>query len=195
MQSRIADQAIKLFQKDGYEAISMRRIAQEVGCTVATVYRYYERKIDILRDLWGRVFVTLFDRLDQIAERHPDPTERLNAVALAYVSFWLDNRDHYFMVFMSSNVEQSDVSIFVQNDALLARFQIFQRGIADAAAHVLPDVELKLRFDLLMCALNGISHNLITISAYPWSSPTALVHAAVASILDSPHQGLSNPSR
>jgi AcrR family transcriptional regulator len=180
MQARIAENALRLFQQDGYEAISMRRLAQEVGCTVMTLYRYYERKIDILRDLWARVFEILFDSLDQLAELHPDPVDRLKTVALGYVSFWLEHRDHYFMVFMSSNVEQSDVSIFVQDDALLGRFQIFQRGLADASVDGLGEADLKVKSEMLLCALNGITQNLITISAYPWSSPEVLVNAAIS---------------
>lgn len=180
MQARIAENALRLFQQDGYEAISMRRLAQEVGCTVMTIYRYYERKIDILRDLWARVFEELFDSLDQLAKLHPDPIDRLQAVAFGYVSFWLEHRDHYFMVFMSSNVDQSDVSIFVQDDALLGRFQIFQRGLADASFDGLSEADLTVKSEMLLCALNGITQNLITISAYPWSSPQVLVNAAIS---------------
>jgi AcrR family transcriptional regulator len=190
MKARIAEHALRLFQQDGYEAISMRRLAQEVGCTVMTIYRYYERKIDILRDLWARVFEILFDSLDEIAKLHPDPLDRLSAVALGYVNFWLEHRDHYFMVFMSSNVDQSDVSIFVQDDALLERFQIFQRGLADAADGGLNEADLKVKSEILLCGLNGIAQNLITISAYPWSSPHVLVNAAIAGAI-----GIRGPSR
>ncbi len=185
MKALIADHALRLFQEDGYAAISMRRLAREVGCTVMTVYRYYERKIDILRDLWARVFETLFDSLDQLTELYSDPTDRLEAVALGYVSFWLEHRDHYFMIFMSSNVDQSDVSIFVQDDALLGRFQIFQRGIAEASKDDLSEADLKVKSEVLLCALNGIAQNLITISAFPWSSPKRLVHATVHGIVGS----------
>lgn len=183
MQARIADHALRLFQQHGYEAISMRRLAREVGCTVMTIYRYYERKIDILRDLWARVFETLFDSLDRLAESHTDPVVRLKSVALGYVTFWLEHRDHYFMVFMSSNVDQSDVSIFVQDDALLARFQIFRRSLAEASAAAPNEADLEVKSQVLLCALNGITQNLITISAYPWSSPKMLVDAVVCSIV------------
>lgn len=182
MQAKIADHALSLFQQEGYEAISMRRLAREVGCTVMTVYKYYERKIDILRDLWARVFETLFDGLDDIAERHADPVQRLEAVALGYVSFWLEHRQHYFMVFMSSHVDQTDVSIFVANDALLTRFQIFRRCFVEASAETLSEDELKVKSELLLCVLNGIAQNLITISAYPWPDAETLVRAAVRSI-------------
>lgn len=69
------------------------------------------------------------------------------------------------MVFMSSNVDQSDVSIFIHDDALLARFAIFQRGIVEACLN----------------ELNGISQNLITIRAYPWSSSDELMRTAARS--------------
>jgi AcrR family transcriptional regulator len=185
MRLRIAEHALQLFQKNGYHAISMRQLAQAVGCTVMTLYRYYPRKIDILRDLWAQVFETLFDDLDQEAKRHSDPIQRIEAIALGYVQFWLKNRDHYFLVFMSSEVDQTDVSIFVGDAPVLARFQIFQQGIAETSADVFPEADLKVKSELLLCALNGISHNLITIGAYPWSSPDILVRSAVRSVIGS----------
>lgn len=183
MKARIIDTAYRLFLVDGFDAVSMRRLATEVGCTVMTVYNYYPRKIDILQALWARVFAVLFDELAVRIATITNPTERLKAVALGYVQFWLDRREHYFLVFMSSNVEQSDVSIFVQDDALLARFDVFRHCIAEASEQPLSAEALELKSELLLCALNGISQNLITISGYPWAKPEALVDAAVKAIL------------
>lgn len=182
MRARIAEQAQILFLSEGYGAISMRRIASATGCTVMTLYRYYDRKIDILRHLWKMVFETLFDELEQVAETYSDPRQRLEAIALGYVRYWLENREIYFMVFMSSNVEQSDVSVFVQDDAIIGRFMIFQRSLAQATSNT-SDSDLTISSELLLCMLNGIAHNLITISAFPWSSPQVLVRTAIDSLL------------
>lgn len=175
--------ALKLFREEGYEAISMRRLAQEAGCTVMTLYKYYDRKIDVLRDLWAQVFDELFDELDTIAARKRKAVARLKAIALGYVEFWLARRDRYFMVFMSSGVSQSDVSVFVSNDAVLARFNVFRNSVAKALDGAGGESELTLRTELLLCTLNGIAHNLITISAYPWFKPQKLVHVAVEALL------------
>jgi AcrR family transcriptional regulator len=183
MRSRIGKHAFRLFQTEGYEAISIRRLAKEAGCTVMTLYRYYPRKIDILRDLWAQIFGRIFDLLDQIAASHLDPKERIEAVAQGYVNFWLENRDQYFMVFMSSKVDQSDVSIFVQDDVLLGRFLLFRHCIEDAAAASLSEAEITIRSEFLLCALHGIAHNLITISAYPWSNPKQLIRAAINTVI------------
>lgn len=180
--AHIAACALKLFQEEGYAAISMRRLAEEAGCTVRTLYQYYKRKIDILRDLWAQVFEELFDALDDIAARESNAVAKLNAIALGYVEFWLERRDRYFMVFMSSGVTQSDVSVFVRQDAALSRFAIFRDCLAKALAGASAS-ELTLKSQVLLCALNGIAHNLITISAYPWSTPKKLVCGAVSGLL------------
>lgn len=171
--------AMKLFREEGYAAISMRRLAGEAGCTVMTLYNYYDRKIDILRDLWAQIFAELFDELDPIAAGETEPIMRLNAIALAYVEFWLARRDRYFLVFMSSGIAQSDVSLFVRDDAVLRRFGILRDSVAEALGDSAGAGEIELKSQLLVCVLNGMAQNLITIGAYPWSGPKELVSVAV----------------
>lgn len=183
MRRHIADCALRLFQEHGYTAVSMRRLAREADCTVMTLYRYFDRKIDILRQIWAEVFTELFDQLDQIAAREQDPAERLEAIALGYVNFWLEQREHYFLVFMSSGVSQPDVSIFVDDDKVVERFSVIQDSLAEALSPDASAAEIGLKTQLLLCALNGIAHNLITISAYPWAEPEALVRATVSGTL------------
>ncbi len=185
MRRHIAGCALRLFQEDGYDAVSMRRLAKEVGCTVMTLYRYFERKIDILRLLWASVFNDLFDQLDQIAAREDDAARRLDAVALGYVNYWLEQRERYFLVFMSSGVSQPDVSIFVGNDDVVVRMNLFRECLSGALGTDTSEADINLKAQLLICALNGISHNLITISAFPWAKPKALVFSAVLGILKS----------
>lgn len=180
---RIATFAQKLFQDEGYDAVSMRRLAKEAGCTAKTLYRYFDRKIDILRHLWEDVFTDLFDQLDQVATQHDNAVERLNAVAMGYVSYWLEKREHYFLVFMSSGVSQSDVSVFVGNEGVVERFGLISQSLAGALDKDTPSEEIDLKAQLLLCSLNGIAHNLITISGYPWATPDKLVGAAVSSLL------------
>ncbi|MEM1397635.1 MAG: TetR/AcrR family transcriptional regulator [Pseudomonadota bacterium] len=190
MRAHIAACALRLFQEDGYQAVSMRRLASEAGCTVMTLYRYYERKIDILRALWGDVFEELFGLIDQTASEAllssdtKSPRDRLEAISNAYVSYWLDRREHYFLVFMSSGVSQNDVSVFVGDDQAVARFGVFFDALGLALGGTASEEDLMVKAQLLLCSLNGIAHNLITISAYPWVDPEILVKAAVSGVID-----------
>lgn len=183
MRRHISSCALHLYKSEGYAAVSMRNLAAEAGCTVMTLYRYFESKIDILRYIWDEIFTELFDKLTFIAEKTKEPESRLEAVCFAYVDYWMQNREHYFLVFMSGDVSQSEVSVFVDDHKSIERFALFYRCIEDAVTTEVDTDSLNLKAQSLLCALNGISHNLITISGFSWSKPKQLVEIAVAGLL------------
>ena len=180
--AQIAACALRLFQQDGYEAVSMRKLAAEAGCTTRTLYAYFDAKIDILRLLWSEVFDQLFTRLDAIAAAQPDPERRLEQVARAYTAYWLENRDTYFMVFMSAGLSRGEVSDYVETQGPAARFALFATCLAQARPGLGPD-QIKLRSEALLCALNGITQAHITLSGHDWTAPDALVRMAVQGVL------------
>jgi AcrR family transcriptional regulator len=182
MRARIAGEAQRLFQTEGYSQVSMRRISKEIGCAPMTLYKYYKAKIDILRTLWGNVFKDVFDRLDAIHVDDSSSTERLTAISLAYVQYWIDNQEKYRLVFMADGISQSEVNIFVDNPEIGMRFQIFLHTLSAVHEHKLTPEQLKQKQDALICFLHGIAHNNVTISGYAWSKPKELVAIAVGAI-------------
>lgn len=185
MRAHIAACALKLFLREGYQAISMRRLAREVGCTAMTLYRYYDSKFDILGALWAEVFARLFDDLNRAAAAERNPKARLKAVALNYVTYWLEHRDHYFMVFMSGGVSQTDVTGFVSSNETLARFDLLGETLHAALGGDVDAENLEHKSQLLACMLNGIAHTLITIGGYPWADPEKLVRQGINGLLAS----------
>ncbi len=148
-----------------------------------TLYKYFDNKIDILRSLWADVFAELFDELEQLAAQEDERVARLKVIATGYVSYWLEHREHYFMVFMSGGISQEDVGGFVADSVSLARFELLRTNLDLALGSGADAEELRLKAELLLCMLNGIAHNLITISGYRWSDPTKLAHQAVDGLL------------
>jgi AcrR family transcriptional regulator len=47
--------ALRLFAKDGYEAVSMRAIAEQLGMTKGALYKHYESKQDIFSSIVRRM--------------------------------------------------------------------------------------------------------------------------------------------
>jgi AcrR family transcriptional regulator len=181
MRARIVKSARKLFQTEGYEAVSIRRIAQEVGCTPMSVYTYYESKIDVLRALWEDVFTDLFIEVAAAKKANQDPIDAIQSMCLTYVAFWLDRSASYRMVFMSAKVEQSEVSVFVNASPVAGHYEIFLTALSAATGRPMTDVVGIAQ--TLVCGLNGIAHSLITISGYDWESPDKLVANLVKGVL------------
>jgi AcrR family transcriptional regulator len=69
--------ALTLFSRDGYDAVSMRAIAEELGVTKAALYHHFTSKEEIARELVGS-YLAAVDALVGWAERtHPELDELL----------------------------------------------------------------------------------------------------------------------
>lgn len=191
---RIVGVARELFWNEGYQAVSMRGLAKAAGCTPATLYAYFENKAAILQHIWMDFFDALFDSLDIIAATTSDPARRLHTLAVHYIDYWLAHPDRYRMVFMTEGVSQTDVGQFLDTRRIARRYGVFFQAVADG----IPDTadqaaEVKRRTDALICVLNGIVHNRITISAYDWTAPEDLLGLLLPGVLG-PH-GAGPPPR
>ena len=179
MRAKIAAQALALFQEEGFASVSIRRLAKEVGCAPMTIYANFDGKIEILQHLWAVVLDELFTEIRANIEEIEPPKSRLRAACDTFISYWLENPEHFRMVFMSSDISRPDVSTFVQDDATLSHFQFFH-GLVHAALPGEPDIKSKA--DILIAAMIGIALCANTIRDYPWTEARRMTDMMVANI-------------
>ncbi len=179
MREKIASITLKLFIESGYRNISMRKIAENVGCSAMTLYKYYDSKVAILYTLWSVVF----DELENELLHKNKNAASLEKLSTTYVEYWINHSDNYRLVYMTEGVEQSDVDVFLEAPEIAEKYSLFLNGIEEATDQALSEKELQDRLGALICFLNGITHNLITISGYPWPSTNYLVKLAVDAIV------------
>jgi AcrR family transcriptional regulator len=96
----ILDAAGELFLEQGYEGFSMRRVAERIGYSATTIYRYYEDKDDLLFAVVNEGFSEFARQLTEAAENVSNPLKRFEALGRAYIRFGLDNPVYYQMMFM-----------------------------------------------------------------------------------------------
>ena len=164
--SKIAKQALAIYRAEGFDAVSMRRLAKEVGCAPMTIYAHFEGKQDILRYLWADVLADMSGEIQGKLERIDAPAERLQMAAQTFVSYWVDHPDHFRLVFMSNDVTRSDVNTFVMDEETLAHFQMFSDLVQDILQN---ESNVKASTDTLISGMIGIALCLNTIRDYPWT--------------------------
>ena len=88
---KILMEALKLFARDGYEAVSVRNIAEELGMTKGALYRHYKNKRDI--------FDSIVDRMIQIDARRANdyrmPVEQYDMMPESYENTTLEDIQKY----------------------------------------------------------------------------------------------------
>lgn len=93
----LLDIASVLLEQHGPEALTMRRIATEAGCSTSVLYTMFGGKAGIAEALWHEGFERLSAALDAVAGDHP--LERLGAMGRAYRANALANRSYYAIMF------------------------------------------------------------------------------------------------
>src|SRR5579885_2671118 len=83
LRQEILDAASELFVKEGYENVSMRRIADRIEYSPTTIYLYFKDKAELLESICKATFARLSAHLSRILEQPGDPVERLKGGLLA----------------------------------------------------------------------------------------------------------------
>jgi AcrR family transcriptional regulator len=111
---RLTRVASRLFAERGYEGVTLRAIAAELGCSPMTPYRYFRDK----REIFAAVRTDAHERFAEAQERALRsairPLERLAALGRTYVRFGVEEPRAYRLMF---ELDQPDPDGF---DALRA---------------------------------------------------------------------------
>lgn len=105
LRGKVLDAARELFATDGWEAVTMRRIAERIEYSPTAIYLHFRDKQAVLRALCDADFLALAQRLAKIA-RIADPIARLRATGMAYAEFALAHPNHYRLMFMTPHPPQ-----------------------------------------------------------------------------------------
>lgn len=97
---RILDAARELFVRDGYEAVTMRKIAEQIEYSPTAIYHHFADKTALMIELCTLDFRVLAERIRKAADV-ADPTERVRRVGMEYLNFGLNNPNHYRLLFMT----------------------------------------------------------------------------------------------
>lgn len=93
----ILDAARRLFVAQGYDAVSLRKIAEEIEYSPGTIYLHFKDKDEILIHLFEEGFTLLKARLDTIEE--DAPLEWLRKGGRVYLDFAVSQPHYYDIMF------------------------------------------------------------------------------------------------
>ena len=124
----ILDAARRIVARQGIQDLSMREIARQIDYSPAGLYEYFEGKEEIVQALCAEGHQQLSAYIRQVDESLP-PSDYLVAIGLAYISFALNNPDHYVLMFTNvpSKVQLEDM--LGEGSSFPVLLQAIQRGI------------------------------------------------------------------
>jgi AcrR family transcriptional regulator len=95
----ILDAAHDIVKDEGWQALSMRKIADKIEYTAPIIYEYYANKEAILLELTKKGFVLLAERMKEARDRHTGLADQIEAMWLAYWNFAFQETEYYQLMF------------------------------------------------------------------------------------------------
>ena len=99
VRTRILATAWQIVKDEGWQSLSIRKIADAIEYSVPVVYDHFVNKECILIEFAREGFCLLCKKMQQAKVKHTDPAEQLKAMADAYWSFAFKNKEYYQVMF------------------------------------------------------------------------------------------------
>ncbi len=139
--------ARKLFAAKGFDAVTMRDIAREAGCSHTTIYIYFKDKEALLHQLSMAPLRQLEQRLLDLSSREAlSPEDLLKQASREMIGFCLQNRSMYMIFFgaKSARVDEREPKLAI-NRLRNELFAFLQRALQAC-------IPVRQDSDALMCA-------------------------------------------
>jgi AcrR family transcriptional regulator len=178
LRRQILDAAREAFVQHGYEEVSMRRLAEKVGCSHGNLYLHFKDKEALFDSLVEESFGQFTEGLRKVpaTAQRGDPVEFLRKAGRAYVSFGIANASVYEFAFMlrRPGLHRTGVA-YERMRSLVQRCideQRFRRMDVDAASQA------------LWAAAHGITSLLILRPTFPWADRDQLIGQVIDAAVD-----------
>src|SRR6478672_10046742 len=100
LRTKILDAARALFSAHGYDAVTMRKIAEAIEYSPTAIYQHFQDKETLVAELCRHDFRSFAGHFAAAAALE-DPVERLCAAGRAYFAFAGECPQHYRSMFMA----------------------------------------------------------------------------------------------
>ncbi len=160
MRKLILNTAMKLFLDEGFENITIRRIAEKIEYSPATIYLYFKDKDEILYTLHNEGFEELYRR-QQTTLSIKDPLARLRKQGELYISFALENPEYYDLMFILRGPAKK-IAEKNERDIGLRSYEFLKKNVEECMeAGLLPRTDVEIAAFSLWSQVHGIASLII----------------------------------
>ncbi|MCC8954746.1 TetR/AcrR family transcriptional regulator [Bradyrhizobium sp. Pear77] len=147
---------VRLIFERGYEAMSLRQLAAEVGIQAGSLYNHISTKQDLLFDLVQEHINDLLRELDLALEGKADPVEQLRAFVAFHVTYHMTRKREVFIAnseLRSLDAKNYDVVVALRGAYEQRLAQILTDGVSEGVFEV---VDIQVATFAIIALLTGL---------------------------------------
>jgi AcrR family transcriptional regulator len=185
----ILEAASQLFVEEGYQRVTMRRIAARIEYSPTTIYLYFKDKNELLSAVCEETFSQLAGKLEHLQKTSGTPLGYLREGLRTYVDFGLAHPNQYIVTFMSPG-QGSDGAPF-EHSIRSRAFDTLRQGVRACVENgdiQAPNADMTAQ--ALWAGVHGVTSLLITMKGFPFAARPELVEHVIDTLV----AGLKTPA-
>jgi AcrR family transcriptional regulator len=180
----------ELLSVRGPGEISLRGIAAAAGYSPGTIYKYFDDHRAFLLAIREEDMLTAVIAFEKIAKSERDPEKRVIKVFRGAARYWLENFDHYQLLFsLSPNkvaVKDPTGLPFGKTPVVVRSYSLYDRIVRDVlAAYGAESIDAKCAVDSLIAAVHGVTSFPLYTRTMEWTAPLKMVDFIIEAVLAS----------
>ncbi|MGB7762669.1 MAG: TetR/AcrR family transcriptional regulator [Bryobacteraceae bacterium] len=172
LRAKILEATSRLMVKEGFESVSIRRIAEQIEYSPATIYLYFKDKAELIDAICQELFGQMIEVLGAAVAREIDPLKRFRVGLRAYVEFGISHPNHYLAVFGAPEHGRENASPtdhFEAHRLGVEAFDILRQIIRGCISQgVLPPGDVETTSHAAWMCMHGITSLMITTYGGPF---------------------------
>jgi AcrR family transcriptional regulator len=188
LRQEILDAARDIFVRDGYDRLSMRRVAEKIEYSPTAIYLHFRDKAELVFSLCQETFGLLVRELESL-DPGGDPVERLKIGLRRYIDFGLRHPQHYIATFVLPHAGRDDPKAterYRDPHSMGMRALGILRAQVDAChkRKRLRRIDIDTATRALWSAIHGVTSLLIAFPAFLWGDRRAVIDTVVDAAVD-----------
>ena len=184
LRHQILSAARELFVNEGYENVSMRKIADKIEYSPTTIYLYFKDKADLLDSVCKETLLSLLNTLELLKRDKSDPVEVLRKSGKAYVEFGLKYPQDYKLTFVVRPQFQKGLGL--QEGSVGERVFDYLRAMVSECIRQerFRQVDVEITGQALWSAVHGVTLLLIDFPDFPWTDKDKLIDTVIQTMIE-----------
>ena len=184
LRQQILDAARELFVNEGYENVSMRKVARKIEYSPTTIYLYFKDKAELLESVCHKTFVNLQSRLETLFKDLSDPVETLRKCTHAYAEFGLKYPEDYKLTFIIRPQYQRGLGLKKGSPAE-KMFNYLHAVIKECIQQKkFRQVDVETTSQAIWSAVHGVTSLVITFPDFPWVDREELITQVIDTMIE-----------
>jgi AcrR family transcriptional regulator len=183
---RILDTAGQIILDEGYEKLTVRKLADKLEYSAGTIYLYFKDKGELIYEYCDETFELLLDEMENLDDPARDPLEGFREAGRAYVRFALRNPSAYIVTF--NLPPPSDVQGFLEHNtpAGMKCYEILRTLILRCQEKgYFREMEIEAAAQGVWASVHGLASLLVLCHGHyqmPWASRESIIQTTLEMI-------------